>query len=510
MRKTFFINTIVIALLAVFTSCEYEYDMPDMSDVEFEYRVDELPAGLKAELVSKIEATGRPMEALTAKFTPVITEKDAAGNIVYQGEARNVVNKNAKTIELAYRCEARLPSSIDMAFSSGYYGMGLFKFSKSFPVELSPRGMNIGVQMGDEYTADLETGCSVYSVKNSFYDVIDKDFDAIGYDWTDISYTIEERNADGKVIDTLTPSSLSYCFASADSAKSVTISMTVTGRPASSYTQTMPVYTYTFTKKFALDVFSITEIELTPDLECTRKDPDTSSMSSIYTVESDMGAQITTDIEGTGYEMYGVEYEIVEKDKGGNVLRTRSDISTPYGSVVSEAGAASVEITIKAYGSAPGKYSKTLIYEYKFTPVKLDPLKPVDIVLSEVLGYNRVTADLSQISRVYSVTNKFTTVISDVEAAGYEYYGVEYTFTEKDERGNVLKSYTDISTPYGQVASEPGAASVEITVKAYGLPEGSYSRVLVYTYKFAPFRLTPLQPTPIVLSENVGYTRENG
>ena len=35
MRKTFFINTIVIALLAVFTSCEYEYDMPDMSDVEF-------------------------------------------------------------------------------------------------------------------------------------------------------------------------------------------------------------------------------------------------------------------------------------------------------------------------------------------------------------------------------------------------------------------------------------------------------------------------------------------
>ena len=155
MRKTFFINTIVIALLAVFTSCEYEYDMPDMSDVEFEYRVDELPAGLKAELVSKIEATGRPMEALTAKFTPVITEKDAAGNIVYQGEARNVVNKNAKTIELAYRCEARLPSSIDMAFSSGYYGMGLFKFSKSFPVELSPRGMNIGVQRGDEYTADL-------------------------------------------------------------------------------------------------------------------------------------------------------------------------------------------------------------------------------------------------------------------------------------------------------------------------------------------------------------------
>lgn len=510
------IHTVFLALSAIFTSCEYDYDMPDMSGVKYRYNISELSDEMSDKLIDEVAATGRPMERLGATLTPIIIEKDATGKILYQGEPRGTVNAETKTLELAYKCEAPLPSELTINQSRLRYDMGYFKFNKSFPVEISPKGMIISITNDDEFTADLTMGCRIYSIENQLIKTMMDDAESIGYEIKNLEYTIEELNSNGEVANIVKPSSISSLhFASADSVENAKISVTAFASPKFVYDYpSVPIFTYVFTKPFPLDAFHITDIKLTSDQAYT-KESDTSVMGAIYTVKNNIGSQIFDDIDAAGYEYESTEYVMTEKDQNGNVLRIVRETSNNKlnDGIISEVGANSVEITVKTYGTTSEEQTPTWIYEYTFNPVKLDPLQPTNIELSEALGYTRTSN--ASLPTIYTLDNEMKSKIADeLEAAGHDWFGidfVDYDITEKDAMGNILRTahIKDSEIAYGDgQTSAPGATSVEITINAYGR-QGAYDKVLVYKYKFPAFALTPLQTNAIILSETMDYIRED-
>ena len=182
MKTGKFIHTILLALSAIFTSCEYDYDMPDMSGVKYRYNISELSDEMSDKLIDEVESTGRPMERLGSALTPIIIEKDAAGKILYQGEPRGIVNDETKTLEVAYKCEAPLPPELTINQPRLRYDMGYFKFNKSFPVEISPKGMIIRITNDDKFTANLTMGCRIYSIENQLIKTMMDDAESIGYE----------------------------------------------------------------------------------------------------------------------------------------------------------------------------------------------------------------------------------------------------------------------------------------------------------------------------------------
>ena len=516
MKTGKFIHTILLALSAIFTSCEYDYDMPDMSGVKYRYNISELSDEMSDKLIDEVESTGRPMERLGSALTPIIIEKDAAGKILYQGEPRGIVNDETKTLEVAYKCEAPLPPELTINQPRLRYDMGYFKFNKSFPVEISPKGMIIRITNDDKFTADLTMGCRIYSIENQLIKTMMDDAESIGYEVKNLEYTIEELNSNGETANIVKSSSISSLhFASADSVVSAKISATVIATPKSTYDYpSIPIFTYVFTKPFPLDAFHITDIKLSSSQAYT-KENDTSVMGSIYTVRNNIMKQMSDDINATGHEYEGIEYVMTEKDQDGKVLRIVQKTSNDElnDAIISEVGAASVEITAKAYGITSEEHAPTWIYEYTFNPVKLDPLQPTSIELSEALGYTRTPN--ASLPTVYTLDNEMKSKIAeDLEAAGHDWFGidfVDYDITEKDAMGNMLRTthIKDSEIAYGDgLTSVPRATSVEITINAYGR-QGAYDKVLVYRYKFPAFALTPLQTNAIILSETMDYIRED-
>lgn len=516
MKRKNILGTALLAVTALLASCQYEYDMPDMSGVKYHYSVDSLPQDLEEELLRKTEETGRPMETFGARMAPVVREKDAQGNVLYEGPARGTVDDRAQTVQLGYRCEARLPEDLTIAdrLSDTYYGMSCFWFERSYPVEISPAGMRLRVKSSDTYTADLAAGSAIYAVSNQFGQVIFADVEAAGYESPSVAYTFEERDAQGNVVNTVEPSSIGhYHFASEAGARSVTISLTVMAQPPHDY-RSEKLFTYTFTKPFALNVFKVNEIVLSPDLAYTR-----SSKGAIYAVKNSMKSQLAADIEAAGYDWLGIDYAditVTERNDAGMAVKSYllEDDYTAENTRMAAKGATSVEVTVQAYGRAPGESGRTLLFEYRFSPVKLDMQRTTVIELTEDGNYTRTTPDASKLASVYTFANGMKDVVQrDLEREGYEWYGIEYvdyTITEKNSAGRAVKRYDladGVRLPDEPTSSAKGATSVEVEMHTYGRDAETGERTHVYTYTFAPIALDPFAVTNIVLSTNLKYTR---
>ena len=516
MKRKHIIGAVLLVVPALLASCEYEYDMPDMSGVEYHYTVDSLPQGLEEELIRKTEETGRPMETFGARMAPVVREKDAQGNVLYEGPARGTVDERAQTIQLGYQCEARLPEDLTIAdrLSDTYYGMSCFWFDRSYPVEISPAGMRLRVKSTDAYTADLAAGSAVYSVSNEFATVILADVEAAGYESPSVAYTFEERDAQGHVVRTIEPSSIGhYHFAGDAAARSVAISLTVMAKPPHVY-RWEELFTYTFTKPFALNVFKVNNFVLSPDLAYTR-----TSEGALYTVKNSMKSKLTSDIEAAGYDWMGIDYAditVTERNDAGVAVKSYllEDDLTAESSHMAAKGATSVEVTLQAYGRMPGESGRTLLFEYRFSPVKLDMQRTTVVDLTEDGSYTRSVPDASKLASVYTFANGMKDVVQrDLEREGYEWYGIEYvdyTIFEKNAAGRTVKRYDladGVRLPDERTASAKGAASVEVEMHTYGKDAETGGRTHVYTYTFEPVAISPEVVTDIVLSTQLKYTR---
>lgn len=516
MKRKHIIGAVLLVVPALLASCEYEYDMPDMSGVKYHYSVDSLPQELEEELIRKTEETGRPMETFGARMAPVVREKDAQGNVLYEGPARGTVDDRAQSVQLGYRCEAHLPENLIIAdrLSNTYYGMSYFWFDRSYPVEISPSGMRLRVKSTDTYTADLAAGSAVYSVSNQFGQVIFADVEAAGYEYSNIAYTFEERDAQGNVVNTIEPSSIGhYHFVSEAEAKSVTVSLTVMAQPPHDY-HSEELFTYTFTKPFSLNVFKVNSFVLSADLAYTR-----SSEGALYAVTNSMKSKIADDIEAAGYDWMGIDYAdifVTERDDAGNAVNTflLEDNYTSEDTRMAAKGATSVEVTVQAYGRASGESGRTLLFEYRFSPVKLDMQRTTVIDLAEDGNYTRTMPDAAKLPSVYTFANGMKDVVqSDLEREGYEWYGIEYvdyTITEKNASGRAVRRYDladGVRLPDELITSAKGATSVEVEMHTYGKDAETGSRTHVYTYTFDPVAVSPEAVTNIVLSTNLNYTR---
>lgn len=500
-------------MMATLASCEYEYDMPDVPEMGMSYTVASLPDELKQEMINAVANANTLMDKSDVTFEPIVQEKDANGNILYSGDPRGTVNKSTKTLELGYRCMAYLSDTYKREASLySRASMATFKFSKQFEVKTSPIKMKIGVSSGDQYTFDTSIAVALYTLKNDLGSVINADLEEIGYYETELTYIIEELNANNKVINTKKINGISgRTFTTRDSTQSLVVKVQVNGRPKNYYTTATELFTYTFPQT-KLNKAKVNDITLSASSKYTRSTPDEDEMSSLYTITNNMGSIVKADIEATGYSYSNdVEYTLTEKDKTGKVISTttKSHISdgTTY---MSQKGAASIEIAMKAYGYNPSNYRKALLFTYTFNAVKLSPTKPTDIVLSEALGFTRTTPSASEQCSVYTVTNSFGSKIkSDLEAAhcSTSYYDVSYTMEEKNQSGTIINTVTKSSISYQSFTSEAGATKVSVTISVTGYDKANYNKALVYKYKFADVSLNPLKKTEITLSESMSYTR---
>lgn len=77
-------------------SCTYDYQYPDYTGAKYRYKVADISSEVKQQLLPIAMECGVTLQYASEQWRIVVTEKDAAGNILYQGEPRDRTDNNTK------------------------------------------------------------------------------------------------------------------------------------------------------------------------------------------------------------------------------------------------------------------------------------------------------------------------------------------------------------------------------------------------------------------------------
>ena len=389
MRQNYLTYILFAIALSPFISCNNEYDYPDVSNARPSYHVDNIPSDVCKKWVGDAKQYGLSFEVAGEKWESVVEELDANGNILYSGVNRGLADKDAKALKVGFICKQRV-STID----DNYYDVCTFWLDKSFKLEISPKVNEVSVNSTDNYTIkepDASRRIYRYNITsdNSISMLRINTEDSLGYQLSRTKLSIIEKDKNGEVIYNGSPGiHPSGGYISHVGATEIIPITDFYGWPKKTYNNEVKVGTITFQPftlspniDIVLSTSNVYTIELIPEEQ----------RSTPYYVNYDnsISMLMTNTCESLGYERSSTKLSVIEKDKNGEVLTTKT-VSRVIDMQTSAVGATEIIPIIDFYGRPKGTSNNEVkVGTITFQPFTLSP--NIDIVISTSNEYTLQT-----------------------------------------------------------------------------------------------------------------------
>lgn len=235
----------------------------------------------------------------------------------------------------------------------------------------------------------------------------------------------------------------------------------------------------------------------------------------LYQITNDVSYDmLKEDAEALGFKFASAgDYEIVELDEHGNILKEFKANSLSDETFTSEEQAESLQVTMNTYGTCfdAGISRSTLLYAYKFNVELSDERSPYHIDKIKFSSDMPYTKQLMYDRGIYHVTNgmPYRLFEEDASAIGFELNMLfEYKFTEKDKSGNIVREFKADRSPMVYEQQE-NTDVLQVEILTYGTsPDlGIYKKTLLYKYKFDNLKVNN-GFNKIVLSPDMPYTKQ--
>lgn len=252
-------HIIILALSLVFCSCSYEYEMPDYSNAVTSYEKAQLEKGIENKIREEYSQNGIEVINIDIKEEHAI-EKDANGNIIYDGEARGRVSIYSKSLDLSYTVKHRVKPT------GGHYQDVVGYYQRSFNIDVSPFDVKAIV------TNDMLTYIPYfYSVsRNKFVSTIIDKAQALNFEMADAITYVTERDKDKKELIRYEHDPLQGMVASQKGAESIDVEVEVYGWPKDegrvNYNKKQKIGTFVIKDIFLSEINNST-LELTDDMQ---------------------------------------------------------------------------------------------------------------------------------------------------------------------------------------------------------------------------------------------------
>lgn len=352
------IKIILLSIFScIFSSCEYDYIMPDYSKASPLYLIEELPTDVKSAWRELAVDYGLNLSVAQEKWEFLVCEKDEKGNILYEGRPREKADHFARSLEVSVRCLGRLKTYIDE-----YYEICRFKILNNYQLEVSPVPCIVSITKDDNYIID--EGIENVYLYNITYgsditQLIIDEVESLGYSVSNTNILVTEKDKNGKVLyqgtEKLEGEEMSL---SETGAQTLDVSIEIYGWPKGIYDEKVKIGILKFDKSFKLKDINNKTLMLTEEMSHSFDIllPDSERR---YNYKITYGHGITSLIiqlaEDNGYEIADNKVVIIEKDGQGNTIYKGYK---PIGDqmLYSHLGAQTLEICIELYGWPNGDY----------------------------------------------------------------------------------------------------------------------------------------------------------
>lgn len=326
---------IILALILGFCSCSYEYEMPDYSNALTRYDKTQLENGIENKI--REEYSKYDIEAVNIDIQEEhAIEKDASGDIIYDGDARGRVNIKSKTMDISYVVNLRVKPK------SGHYQSVVAYYQRSFDLDVSPFEVRASV-INEKLTSPI---LRFYVVENrgTFTHTIIEKAQELSYELADaITYVIER---DKENVDLLRYNAGAGEMVIAQiGAEFVVIEIEIYGWPKGghvNYNKKDKIGTFIFE-------FKLTEDSNTLDLtaETQYKFVEEPGFATFYNVKNSL--PMISKANELGFEFSSWKMYITEKNSDGNAL-TRFEHESIDGMIEAQESAKSIDVEVEIYG----------------------------------------------------------------------------------------------------------------------------------------------------------------
>ena len=371
MKKILELIFAICAMMAI-SSCTYDYNFPDYTGARSRYTVTDISSEIRQQLLPIAMESGVTLQYSSEKWRTLVTEKDAVGNILYQGEPRDRADSNTKVLMVSYICSCRLQS-----FDWKYYDICRFDFEKQYPIEITPIPISVAISPSDKYTV-TKYPVYIYNIDRNL-PVIEK-VNSYGYTFADAIITITEKDENGDVIRSFEHRTIDGEIVT-DTAKTIDVEIALYG-----YTpdyEKVYVGSYFF-KDINLENINNTTLILTEDME--HEFVENENMTYFYNYNIDRDLPVIEKINSYGYSVADVNMIITEKDEQGNDIRAFKHRAID-GMISTEAKTIDVEIALYGYTS---NYEKVYVGSYFFRNISLEEINGTTLTLTEDMEHEFV------------------------------------------------------------------------------------------------------------------------
>ena len=350
MKKILELIFAICAMMAI-SSCTYDYHFPDYTGARSRYTVTDISSEIRQQLLPIAMESGVTLQYSSEKWRTLVTEKDAVGNILYQGEPRDRADSNTKVLMVSYICSCRLQS-----FDWKYYDICRFDFEKQYPIEITPIPISVAISPSDKYTV-TKYPVYIYNIDRNL-PVIEK-VNSYGYTFADAIMTITEKDENGDVIQSFEHRTIDGEIVT-DTAKTIDVEIALYG-----YTpdyEKVYVGSYIF-KEITLVDIDDTTLTLTEDMK--HEFLENSNRPYSYNIDENLAIK---KVNSYGYTFADAIMTITEKDESGNVIRS-FEHRTIDGMIYTTAKTIDIEIAL--YGMTHDYY-RVYVGSYFFKDINLE------------------------------------------------------------------------------------------------------------------------------------------
>ena len=241
-------------------------------------------------------------------------------------------------------------------------------------------------------------------------------------------------------------------------------------------------------------------IEITPrpiSVSISPNDKYTIVRYPVYKYNIDRNLPIIEKVNSFGYSLANVITTITEKDENGNVIQSLEHRTIDGEIVTDEAKTIDVEIALYGYTSS---YEKVYVGSYFFRNISLEEINGTTLTLTEDIEHEFVENE--DMSYTYNIDRSQLPTIEKINSYGYTVADVTMTVIEKDENGNIIRTF-DHRTVDGMIYTDE-AKTIDVEIVLYGYTSG-YEKVYVGSYFFRNISLEEINGKTLTLTEDIEH-----
>lgn len=372
-------HIIILALSLVFCSCSYEYEMPDYSNAVTFYGKTEMEKGIENKIREEFSKYGINAIKIDIQEEHAI-EKEANGNILYDGDARGRVNIRSKTLDLSYAVNH------EVKCGGGKYQPVIAYYQRAFKIEVSP--FDVMASVSNEM---FQIPYRVYMVtrQQSFNKMIIDKAQELSYEFADVITYVSERDNERTDLLRYKYDSSDGMIATQIGAESIVVDIEIYGWPKDEYRvyydkkQKIGTYIYKFTLDEISNIFDITAETQYDFIEEQR---------TFYNVKNSL--PMVSKANELGFEFSSWKLFVIEKDSDGNVL-TRFEHESKDGKIEAQEDAKSIDVEVEIFGwpKEDGRVNynkKQKIGTFVIKDIMLSEIKNSTLELTDEMQYEFV------------------------------------------------------------------------------------------------------------------------